>query len=334
MAVEVVMSKASRVYTEGQNLEGYVVVTAPSGGLHHNGISLQAVGSAVLKPSEKAVGVFESFFVSKSSINLLQESIILAPAGKCPEGQTTYPFSFPLRASSSDAPGLVETYHGKGIYIQYGCFAEIQRKVFSGGPLSSGTLEFVLEVKPQQQPPSEGEGGEGAAAPPPSDAPVEFILDRLDEGFATAPGTSAELVQNGFRIRGCLNRDRVPIAEPLSGYVVIDSCSCPIRSIDLRLSSDEMISLGESSSKNVVVDRHDIQFTQVADGDVARNVELPIHLVIPRLTTCPSITQRQFSIHFYISVVATFLSNGNGNDPIASIKVPVTLVRGQPLFAR
>ncbi|KAH9763424.1 vacuolar protein sorting-associated protein 26 [Citrus sinensis] len=47
---------------------------------------------------------------------------------------------------------------------------------------------------------------------------------------------------------------------------------------------------------------------QVADGDVCRNMTLPIYVILPRLLTCPTVLAGPFSVEFKVSVVISFRS--------------------------
>ncbi|GAY49518.1 hypothetical protein CUMW_119750 [Citrus unshiu] len=46
----------------------------------------------------------------------------------------------------------------------------------------------------------------------------------------------------------------------------------------------------------------------VADGDVCRNMTLPIYVILPRLLTCPTVLAGPFSVEFKVSVVISFRS--------------------------
>lgn len=50
---------------------------------------------------------------------------------------------------------------------------------------------------------------------------------------------------------------------------------------------------------------HDLAM-QIADGDVPRGVDIPIHMVLPRLFCCPSVQVSRFTLEFEMSVIVTF----------------------------
>ena len=76
MSVEVRLSRSDRVYHAGEKLLGEVVVTcAPGEQVQHNGIRVAASGSVQLRVSERAVGVFEAFFLAVRPVSLLNEVV-------------------------------------------------------------------------------------------------------------------------------------------------------------------------------------------------------------------------------------------------------------------
>lgn len=105
------------------------------------------------------------------------------------------------------------------------------------------------------------------------------------------------------------------LSDPINGELTVEASAVPIHSIDLHLFRVESILLGEK----IVTETTLIQTTQasnprraleyfqlklyfnslpslfsllilqIADGDVCRNLTLPIHVILPRLLTCPTI---------------------------------------------
>jgi hypothetical protein len=65
----------------------------------------------------------------------------------------------------------------------------------------------------------------------------------------------------------------------------VEASSVPITSIDIHLLRVESIIVGE----RIVTETSLIQSTQIADGDVCRNMTLPIYVLLPRLLMCPSV---------------------------------------------
>lgn len=116
----------------------------------------------------------------------------------------------------------------------------------------------------------------------------------------------------GFRVTGRMST-QCSLLDPISGELTVETSAVPICSIDIQLLRIESILLGEK----IVTETSLIQTTQVccisrpleklqliwcnvfkfvflyvyqiADGDVCRNLTLPIYVILPRLLTCPTI---------------------------------------------
>ncbi|MBA0703748.1 hypothetical protein Golax_016051, partial [Gossypium laxum] len=117
------------------------------------------------------------------------------------------------------------------------------------------------------------------------------ILPELKSGFCYFPCSCSSIIQNlkqgmfgGFRITGRIST-QCSMLEPLSGELTVEASVLPICSIDIHLLRVESVLLGEK----IITETSLIQTTQIADGDVCRNMTLPIYVVLPRLLTCPTV---------------------------------------------
>lgn len=52
----------------------------------------------------------------------------------------------------------------------------------------------------------------------------------------------------------------------------------------------------------------EIQNLQVAEGDIARNLPIPLHIVFPRLFSCPTTIAGAFKIEFELNLIVIFAS--------------------------
>ena len=109
----------------------------------------------------------------------------------------------------------------------------------------------------------------------------------------------------------------------------MERCSFPLKSIELTLGRVEWCTVGDHSS-SIAREATDIQCTQVGEGDVVHGLELPIHLVLPRLYTCPSVDAETWGVDFELSVAATLeVDSERGTYATASTRMPLRLVRGK-----
>ena len=94
-----------------------------------------------------------------------------------------------------------------------------------------------------------------------------------------------------FCIHGQLDKSSFEISKPLTGEMVMERCDVAIKSIDLQLIRVECGG-AESSAREA----SEVQNIQIGDGDVCRNVLVPIYMIFPRLFTCPSLSTPAFKI--------------------------------------
>uniref|UniRef100_A0A6N2M8P5 Uncharacterized protein n=1 Tax=Salix viminalis TaxID=40686 RepID=A0A6N2M8P5_SALVM len=101
-----------------------------------------------------------------------------------------------------------------------------------------------------------------------------------------------EIKSGGFRVTGRIST-LCSLLDPISGELTVETSAVPISSIDIHLLRVESVLVGEKI---------------IADGDVCRNLTLPIYVILPRLLTCPSVFAGPFSIEFKVSIVISFQS--------------------------
>ncbi|KAL2976857.1 hypothetical protein AAZX31_13G033100 [Glycine max] len=104
--------------------------------------------------------------------------------------------------------------------------------------------------------------------------------------------------------------------------------SVPNHSIDIRLFRAESILLGEK----IVTETSLVQTTQIADGDVCRNLTLPIYVILPRLLTCPITLAGPFSVEFKVAIVISFQSELSKLHKRFDAKTPTLWVGSGPLL--
>jgi hypothetical protein len=103
----------------------------------------------------------------------------------------------------------------------------------------------------------------------------------------------------------------------------VEASSVPITSIDIHLLRVESIIVGE----RIVTETSLIQSTQIADGDVCRNMTLPIYVLLPRLLMCPSVFAGPFSVEFKVCITISFKSKLAKAQPKSDPTAPRLWVR-------
>jgi hypothetical protein len=275
MTLDLRLKRADRVYRPGDVLTGFIVVNSPKEPLSHQGITLVAEGVVTLQSSAKSVGVFDAFLSSLKPVVLLSLQLPIAAPGKLPAGRTEIPFEFPLTALPGAA--LYETYHGVFVNIAYVIKVDMPRSLLAKN--LSATTEFLVEVPVDQ-------------FDPPTVIPFTLTPESLDmkRGRAAVPR---------FRITGQLSSATCDIESPFTGTLTVDESDAVIRSIELQLVRVETCGSAEGYAKEAT----EIQNVQVADGDVCRKLSIPLHMIFPRLFTCPSLATRTFKLEFEVNLV-------------------------------
>ena len=64
------------------------------------------------------------------------------------------------------------------------------------------------------------------------------------------------------------------------------------------------------------------QWARVGDGDVCRNIVIPMYMIFPRLFTCPTMKTKTFTVEFEVNLVILF-SDGH----LLTENFPLRLVR-------
>ncbi|EDQ92300.1 uncharacterized protein MONBRDRAFT_14003, partial [Monosiga brevicollis MX1] len=277
-----------------ETVRGAVVVDSKDG-LNHQGIVMSVEGSVSLQLSAKNQGVFEAFYNSIKPIPLINLRFEMQAAQKLPGGQTQLPFEIPLKPKNGQE--LYETYHGVFVNIQYSLRVDVKRSAFSKD--LSKAIEFLVQADVPEEPAR----------------PVNFTISP-----ASLENVGNRSSVPDFLIEGRLASTAFHIDQPLAGELRVTHCAEPIKSIELQLVRVETCGCREGYAK----DPTEIQNIQIAEGDVQRDVAIPIHMIFPRLFTCPTLITDNFKVEFELNVV-TVLQRGE----LITENFPLKLLRWQ-----
>ncbi|KAG5522514.1 hypothetical protein RHGRI_034620 [Rhododendron griersonianum] len=329
MSVEIKLSRSNRIYRPNEPLEGTIVTKSPSS-FSHSAIRLTVNGSVTLQIRGGSAGVIESVYGVLKPISIVNKSVEVKSSGRIGSGTTEIPFSVILKnPGDGNLESFYETFHGADISIQYLVTVEILRGYLHKS--LSATVEFIIET------------AKGIVHIPPNlpdqEISPEMVLFYITQDTQRHP-LLPELKSGGFRVTGKICT-QCSLSDPISGELTVEASAVPILSIDIHLLRVESTLLGE----RIITETSLIQTTQailIADGDVCRQMTLPIYVIVPRLLTCPTIYAGPFSIEFKVSIVITFASELSKlhpkSDPrtprqwLAMESVPLELVRMKALF--
>ncbi|KAL8573900.1 Vacuolar protein sorting-associated protein 26C [Nucella lapillus] len=293
-SIDIRLKKVNKVFKEGEVVAGVVVVNS-KGECQHQGITLIVEGVVNLQLSAKSVGVFEAFYNSVKPIQLLHYPLEVAKAGRLPSGKTEIPFEVPLKSKPGKA--LYETYHGVFVNIQYMIRVEMKRSLLNKDLQKQ--CEFIIEYKSQEE----------KAKP----KPVTFTISP-----ETLAGVKDKQNIPKFKVKGKLESSCMKITDPLRGELVLEHCKVAVKSIEIQLVRVETCGCAEGYAK----DATEIQNIQMGEGDVCRNLPIPIYMIFPRLFTCPTLSTNNFKVEFEVNIVIIFR-----DDHLVTENFPIKLTR-------
>jgi len=211
------------------------------------------------------------------------------------DGKSSIPFELDLKPLAGQE--LFETYHGVYINVVYTLKAQIIRRYLGKNLMAS--LEFIVQLPPVK----------GNVKP----QPEEFVVNP----FSVETTKKAALPE--FELQGSLASLNVCIDQPLTGYINLEKCEEPIKCIEVQLVRVETCGCSDGFAKEAT----EIQNIQLVEGDIPRGIKVPIHMIFPRLFTCPTVTTaRTFKIEYQANLVLMF-----PDGRLVSKKFPITLYR-------
>ena len=299
-SIDIKLKRSSKEYAEGDIVTGDIVIIGQGNKpIEHNGIYLTLDGIVNINLSTKNVGVFEAFYNSAKPIQLINYSLEVSKPGKLASNRAEIPFEIPLRAKQI-VRHLYETYHGVFINIQYTIKVEMKRSFLNKDV--SKQMEIIMITKPD------------------SELAEKAIVKAVD--FKITPDSLTNIKDKSkipyFNITGKLDTTTCCIQKPLSGHLVVNECSVPVKSIELQLVRVETCGCAEGYSKDLT----EIQNIQIGEGDVPRGIPIPIYMIFPRLFTCPTLNTTNFKIEFEFNLVIVF-----EDDKLITENFPLKLTR-------
>nr|XP_043614160.1 vacuolar protein sorting-associated protein 26C [Erigeron canadensis] len=282
MFIEIKLSRSNRTYRPDEAIEGKIITKFPSS-VSHRGIHLTANASVNLQVRGGSAGIIESIYGVLKPIPILKRSMEVQPSGKISAGTSQIPFSMILKNGETEEK-FYDTFHGANISIQYLLNVDVVRGYLH--KTLSATVEFIIESELA-----------GLPEKPISPEMVFFYITQDTQRHALLP----ELRSGGFKVSGRICTQCL-LSDSLVGELTVEASAVPIYSIEIHLLRVESIMVGEK----IATETSTVQTTQIADGDVCRNLSLPIYVMLPRLLTCPTVFAGPFSIEFKVTILITF----------------------------
>lgn len=303
MSVEIQFDRLEKTYNPGDTVRGQVVITSPQGSLKHSAIKLHVEGKVTLQLSARSIGLLEAFYSSLQPVQLLDFDLVVSSGGKCQPGQTEYPFQFVL-APSTSSQSLYDTYHGVYVNVQYTASVEVERGLMSKNLLNN--KEFIVELLADEELKRSQQKAE------------QFKFKIAPSSLQNVKASSRSKIPE-FKFEGYLDHTTCSINESFSGKLVIKKCAVDIKSIELQLVRVESCTYMEGEAREAT----EIQNIQIADGNIVRDLALPIYMVFPRLFTCTTAISKSFKIEFEVNLIVLFADNH-----MVTENFPIKIFRG------
>lgn len=294
--IEIKLAKFDRVYRPNSVVDGTAIVHAYKG-WQHQGLRMLVEGKVYMNSTARGVGILDAMNSNKPIV-LFHEEVELVSAGKFVDGPTEVPFQFTVTTQSGQP--LIESYHGVFVSVIYSICMTIDRGVMKKGLVKE--MEFIVEIPSTRIPES---------------TPNEFVI--TPESLENVRREDLAKIPN-FRVSGKLHRSVCPINLPFTGEVIVEICESPIRSIELQLVRVETV-IGDGNA-NPPREATEIQTIQIGEGNVCRNMVVPMYMVFPRLFSCPTILNSMFKLEFEVNLIVVF-----GDGYMVTENFPVVLVR-------
>jgi hypothetical protein len=277
-------------YKPGAKVLGALHIATQSS-VSHNGIVVTGAGQIGVRPSKSAFGGNAS---RVPPVTLMDFTLEVRPAGRLSEGSSRVDFEFYVLGPKGCPLPLLESYCGACLSIQYLLHAEVRTAGTFFAKAIRTCMEIVVLVPGQGFDPDE---------PPQDPGPCLFSFDNNSfEGEKF----SSEVVTPKLEIEGQLSTTLCEITRPITGTLTVKHCQLKVVTIDIYLIRVE----GLQMDGKIAYETSYVQTTQIACADVCRGVPIPIHMVLPRVFTCPKLVTDTFRVLWQVEIVIFFEEEG------------------------
>jgi hypothetical protein len=309
MSIEIQLSRLDRVYHPGQKVTGSIVIRSDSS-LSYNAINLRVHAQINLQLSARTIGLLEAFYNTLAPTELMNLDLVVAKGGKCRGGITEFPFEFVVQPNQKSQM-LHDTYHGVYVNIQYLITCDVVRGIMSKD--LQKTKEFIVNLLPDKQLTSQLRASDH-----------KFPFSVTPKAIQNLGKGGKDQVDFDFLFEGHMDSLTCDVTQPFTGEVVIRHSEAAIASVELQLVRVESCRYQEGVAKEPT----EIQNIQIADGDIVRNLTVPIYMVFPRLFTCSTVKGGEFSVDFEVNLIIQFESYSTAKGKSVTQNFPIRLFRG------
>ncbi len=297
--IDIKLERTDRVYRPNEIIRGTVVLNAKKG-WSHSGILLEAEGTIhTIVTRSGIVGTNEK---SETSMIFKHFEEIL-PEGSVGGGLHEFPFEFQIIGNERDGE-LLESYHGVYVSVIYTISVSCNRGMLKKA--LKRDVEFIVEINNAGN--SDAEAGLQEFSITPD---TLNITDRVQ--LQSIPD---------FKISGKMHRTVCDINTPFTGELNVELSIAQVRSVELQLARIETVTDTKNNGTSHQ-DASEVLKIQIGEGNVCRDVIVPIYMVFPRLYSCPTYRCSMFKIEFEINLIIVF-DDGH----VITENFPINIYRG------
>ena len=300
MDVTLSLDSLNKVYYAGDFIQGSVLIINKSKSTMKFDLLVKVVGYYTLRNTKENPPKMKGVQFYKKSFKVLSEQYSTIGANN------SYRFKYPLTSDGCEQnlSSLYESYHGVSVSVGY----EISAQAVSLGKEFESKKQKILVLVP----------GQGINS--------KFGRKRVSYQFKLNPKNieSIKLTDQNlmpkFEIECFLENINCCVDKPFNGFCNIKECSTQIKSLELQFLRNEKILNKEFEG---IAEVSEIQNLQIGDGDVIRNLEIPVFMTFPRGFCCVNLETQEVCISFEMNLIIVLV-----NGVVIMENYPVNLWRG------
>ena len=296
MELQIILENFNKTYSVGDSITGTIQIKNRRNDLKYN-LIIYLQGTYILsnRKSQPPTKIKETFL--KKDLKIISEGTL----EKSNNPSSIY-FKFPLIPESND--NYYESYHGVVISIIYELSCNLQ-VINSNENYNSEKVKININV------PGMGINNNFGCKL----VPYYFNLNNKNMENNQLQNKSLP----DFNIECFINNINCNFDKPFDGYIIIHNCNVEIKSIELQFLRHE-----ETVINNVNINEtSEIQNLQIGDGDVNKNIEIPLFMIFPKTFSCATLNNNIVKISFEMNVMVVLVDG-----VIIMDNFPVNLWRG------
>ena len=299
MELNLSLDSLNKYYTAGDLIQGSILVINKSRTDLRYELYTKVTGFYTFSSRKENPPREKNFPFYKKSVMVTNQGI--STLG----GNNQCRFKFPLTTQSCQEKYsfLYESYKGAVVNINYEIHAEAK---VDGKEFVSNKKQIFVLVPGQGINPKFGR----------KRASYKFTLDPSKIEIVKIEKTQMPT----FNIECFLENINCCIDKPFNGFCNIKDCSIDIKSVELQFLRNETVLNPEFKG---LTENSEIQNLQIGDGNVIRNLEIPVFMIFPRNFCCANLETKDAAISFEMNLIIVLV-----NGFVIMENFPINLWRG------